>query len=150
MTLEQMREELRQKIEELNGLQQKAQGDEGLTEEEEKRFDTVLGETEELRSKIETEEQRQQRMQNIQQYASSPQNDFDPRSANVPQSNQGNQPNQSGRYSPNAVCSAYAVGAVLQFRFCSAVLQFHQARYQTAFLLLPSTLRLLAPFAGGR
>jgi len=103
MGLEQLREQLRQKVEELNGLQEKAQGDEGLTEEEEKRFDAVLGETEELRSKIETEEQRQQRMQNIQQYANSPQSNFDPRSANVPQNNQGNQPNQSNRYSPNAV-----------------------------------------------
>lgn len=103
MGLEQLREELRQKVEELEGLQQKAQGDEGLTEEEEKRFDSVLGETEELRNKIEQLEQRQQRMQNIQGYANSPQGDFDPRSANVPQNNQGNQPNQSGRYSPNAV-----------------------------------------------
>jgi len=98
-TLERAREELRQMVEELDQLDQKANDDEGLTEEEEKRFDELLAKSEEARDKIQQMEQRKSRMQNIQGYAGSNQGDFDPRAANNPQDNH----NQSSRYSPRQI-----------------------------------------------
>ena len=90
--IEKLRDELRQLVEELEQLQEKANGDEGLNEEEEKRFDELLTSSEETREKIDQADQRQKRAQQIQDYAGSSQGGFDPRSTN-----------QSSRYSAQQI-----------------------------------------------
>lgn len=90
MTLDEMREELRKLVEELDGLKAKAEK-EGLSEEEDKRFDEALERSDQLKASIEKAEKRESKYQEVTEFASAPQSDFDPRAL------------QSDRYSPNAI-----------------------------------------------